>query len=374
MSGQMSLNNYLESLTKDSIKCLDEAVSLDAFYSFQCGNCNRIWKGRIPQVWDRKCPNKLTKSQKRMQARRLERFNKKGSKKVIQTAANIVRDQTRSNDELSQRESARELMWGDFVRDQKCLNNCIIGIEQLHIKCLDTVLSLAIVYKFQCELCDHIWEGKINLVNGVGCPNKPNHQKRKKSVILSPHPIKSLNFNERMLWSKTATKAGLNAMYIRELKKRGITSVQNDGSKSIWWQCNTCEYTWEESFDVLIVKLDTVDSPCVQCVKRQTYDDESPKRSEIRKYESEIKENLIKCLKPMSDNDTNQWKCLKCGNIWENNFNCVLYPYDGCVNCKRINAEESAEVDTSNDGNEEANDDDGSDTEWGDLDDGESWD
>ena len=303
---------------------------------------------------------------------------------------------------------------------QTRLDNCIRGIDQLHIKCLNKAVSLDISYEFQCELCDYVYEGKIGRVNAKGCPNKRNHiqktkrqkkretprQSRKqnreenrkqkelarkqkeleqkhepepgqilkqqglerrqkhmqKHMQTYMHGVREKTKYDRSQKQQSAERSKVidtelldlpsfselslidtkpdddtcgqsDIMYMDELEDRNITCISIDLSRS-WWCCDICEYTWKEQFESLIVKLDTAVSLCAQCAKQQIHDNEM-RHAELARYRSDLKENNIECVdRPLSIDDTHQWKCLHCNDIWENNFNNILYPYDGCVNCK----------------------------------------
>lgn len=287
-----------------------------------------------------------------------------------------------------------------YYKEQRCLKNYLKGIHLLGITCPDPVVSLSIVYKFVCELCGHSWSGTVNIVNGAGCPNRHSHILKRKNVCIPPNSYtntiseeldssfedyaydkildrgawmkcKYENKSKSSVWkdttildiTNTETKdensdadsdeeelsgfitnriipqsPDIHQMYMTELKNKSIICLQQDTSndKNNWWRCSVCEYTWQEQFKLLVSRLDNSNNPCINCVEKTRANIEL-KRTEIKKYLSELKSGSIECLdKSVSTEDTNKWRCLKCHATWENNFNSIVYPYNGCATCKGI--------------------------------------
>ena len=195
---------------------------------------------------------------------------------------------------------------------QKRLNNCIKGLTLARIKCLDSAVSLNIVYKFQCESCDCIWEGKIGPVNAKGCPNRQKRKQMKKQMKKQQQqqarnqrkrqkrerkqmkkrqreheqkheqkhePEQTLKQRSEQRCSEARDLLQIEKMYMDELNDKNIRCINHTSTiLGAWWYCDKCEYTWQEQFESLIVKLDVTTSPCSQCTyKQQSRDNDTQK-------------------------------------------------------------------------------------------------
>ena len=350
---QTRLNNCIRGLMCLQIKCLDTVISLDISYEFQCKICDYVYEGKIGNVNARGCPNKHKSMHKtrRKQKREQKQLLNQQKQQARKNKRRIRKQQVRKNKQLQKPLVDQQKRQG-LERRQKHMHTYMQDVrEKNKLK--------------QREYLDLFEPGMTH--EGMPPEYDDTHEEMPPEYDDTHEGMPHDDTHEGMPPEYDDTHEGVlpddthevRQLYMNELKDKNIRCVNHTNTGlGMWWYCDICEDTWQEQFESLIVKLDTITRPpCTHCMLWQKYDDDL-KPSEIDRYMSELKENRIECLNAMaidgikysnsvSIDDNNIWRCLNCYDIWENNFNNILHPYDGCTNCKRIDTAQELDDDNA---------------------------